>query len=53
MNFNIFKDNFIKHISSEKYVKILSLYSEINFLACKWMYKNKIKIVNFPVAKFN
>ncbi|MDW2923493.1 amino acid--tRNA ligase-related protein [Mesomycoplasma ovipneumoniae] len=50
MNFEDYKKNFIKHISSQKYSIILKLFSQINFLTIKWMKLNNIEIVNCPVT---
>ncbi|WP_146379679.1 asparagine synthetase A [Mesomycoplasma hyopneumoniae] len=50
MNFKNFKHDFIKHISSESYAKILTIYSEMNFLTYKWMRDNNVKIVNCPIT---
>lgn len=48
--FQKYKKNFIKTVSSERYAKLINLYSKINFLTYKWMAENNVYILNLPIT---
>ncbi len=50
-NFDNFKNDFIKTISSKRYEMLVKLYSEINYLAFGWAKCNNIQAVNIPAIE--
>ncbi|WP_423435585.1 hypothetical protein [Mycoplasmopsis bovis] len=50
-NFDKFKSNFIKTISSKRYEMLVKLYYEINYLTFGWAKCNNIQAVNIPAIE--
>ncbi len=50
-NFDNFKNDFIKTISSKRYEMLVKLYSEINYLAFGRAKCNNIQAVNIPAIE--